>query len=207
MVFHARFVALNLMGKTVSWRSSKRDDNETGWVEALRHHGIDTLIACAWGGALLWLNPRYFFWIAPVIVALVLSIPISVLVSRLRLGDRARRLGLFTIPEETDPAVELRELEADLAEQHRIERGASDGVSRCAADPLVNALHRGLLGSPRKLRPDIRAFREGVLERVLASGAEQASAFDKRVLMSDPDMVDELHRRAWTLAGDRVKRG
>ena len=54
MVFHSRFVVQNLLGRTVSWRSQGREDAETGWGEAIRHHGLDTLFASVWGvGALL----------------------------------------------------------------------------------------------------------------------------------------------------------
>ena len=124
---------------------------------------ITLTVACAWGAALLWLNPRYFFWIAPVIGAIVLSVPISVLVSRVRIGDVARRLGLFCIPEESNPALELREVEADLQERASEEAAEaaagepSDGFVRCAVEPHVNALHRALLGHrhARLLRRDV----------------------------------------------------
>jgi membrane glycosyltransferase len=198
MVFHTKFVAMNLLGRTVVWRSGKREDSETSWGEALRHHGLDTALASAWGTALFVLNPHYFFWIMPVIGALVLSVPISVLVSRVRIGDRARRAGFFVIPEESDPAPELRDLEAEMAE-HRAAPDAGDGLVRCAVDPYVQALHRALLGRSRRLRADIRAFRDAILERALAGEPERLSAFERRVLLSDPDCLDELHRRAWAL--------
>src|SRR6185369_9773288 len=107
MVFHSRFVLQNLLGRTVTWRSQGRDDTETSWSEAIRHHGIDTVVACAWGGTLFWLNPDYFWWVLPIIGALILSVPLSVLASRVTLGERARAKRLFLIPEEIDPPREL----------------------------------------------------------------------------------------------------
>src|SRR5262245_38263860 len=112
MVFHSRYVLLNLLGRTVGWKSQGRDDAETSWREAFRHHAGDSLFASAWGGALYWLNPDFFWWTTPIIGALLLSIPVSVLTSRVRLGDLTRRPGLFRIPEEVDPPLELRELQA-----------------------------------------------------------------------------------------------
>ena len=41
----------------------------------------------------------------------MLSVPLSVLTSRVDLGDRVRRLGLFSIPEETRPCEVLREFQ------------------------------------------------------------------------------------------------
>src|SRR4029077_6601631 len=33
MVFHSRFVLMNLLGRTVSWRSQARGDDQTTWRE------------------------------------------------------------------------------------------------------------------------------------------------------------------------------
>ena len=93
MVFHSRFVLQNLIGRTVTWGSQEREDAETRWREAIRYHGLDTIFASAWGIGLYWLNPSYFWWVTPIITALILSIPTSVLASRVRLGDRARARG------------------------------------------------------------------------------------------------------------------
>jgi membrane glycosyltransferase len=205
MVFHTRFVAMNLLGRTVVWKSGPREDSETGWGEALRHHGVDTVIASAWGTALFLLNPYYFFWILPVIGALVLSVPISVLASRVRLGDWVRRAGLFVIPEESNPPTELRELDTEMHALHASNL-APDGLLRAGVDPSVNALHRGLLGGPRRLRPDIRGFRDTLLARALGDGAAELTSFERRVLLSDPQCVDEIHRRAWSLPPAQAER-
>src|SRR5262249_47051431 len=101
MVFHSRFVGMNPLGRTVGWRSQARGDDETGWGEALRHHGLDMVVASAWGVTLFWLNPHYFWWVTPIIGALVLAVPVSVLTSRVSTSDRGRRLGLFLVPAES----------------------------------------------------------------------------------------------------------
>src|SRR5262249_15960422 len=110
MVFHSRFVLTNLLGRTVAWRSQARGDDATGWGEAARHRGLDSVVGGVWGLALFWLNPHYFWWVTPIIGALILAVPVSVLTSRVRTGDRARRWGLFLVPEETDPSTELRDV-------------------------------------------------------------------------------------------------
>jgi len=200
MVFHTRFVILNLLGRTVAWRSRRREDGETKWREAMRHHGLDTMLASAWGVSLYWLNPNYFWWVMPIIGALILSVPLSVFVSRIVHGEQAAERGLFITPEETVPPPELR----DLADLLAAAGGAAarapeeeDGLVRATADPYVNALHRVLLRGPRSLAPAIRAARRVLLERALAEGPAALGARGRGILLGDGEMVACLHDRAW----------
>jgi len=208
MVFHSRFVLQNLLGRTVSWRSQGREDAETSWEEALRHHGLDTLFASAWGISLYWLNPNYFWWVTPIIGALILSVPFSVYASRVSWGAGARAWGLFLIPEESAPPLELRDLDrnfnAALAVASHRPEVENDGFVRAVVDPYINALHRALLGRSRSLRHTIRAARGALLDRAIESGPSALNARERRLLLSDPDRVSELHDRVWGLA-DREK--
>jgi membrane glycosyltransferase len=203
MVFHSRFVVQNLLGRTVTWNSQDRDDAETSWREAIRHHGFDTVFASAWGSTLYWLNPDYFWWVTPIIGALILSIPFSVFASRVSLGVRTRAWGLFLIPEERDPPAELRDLEANLrVGQHTVAALPvleQDGFIRAAVDPFINALHRARLGRPRRMRTTIVGERQDLLERALEAGPTALPARHRRVLLSDPVMVDRLHAAVWAL--------
>jgi membrane glycosyltransferase len=203
MVFHTKFVLANLLGKTVTWRSQSRGEHETPWREALRHHAAGTVIASLWGLGVYWLNPDYFWWLAPIVGALLFSVPLSVVASRVRLGDLARRAGLFLVPEETTPPRELADLEEELAG----ERAAADalpplereGFVRAVVDPFVNALHRTLLRGPRRLRPSVREARWRLAQRALAEGPGSLGPRERRTLLLDPDLVDELHLRVWEI--------
>src|SRR5690606_10118128 len=106
MLFHTRFIAAAFMGWKVQWNSPSRGNNETGWVEAIRTHGLQTLLGLAWGAGVAWLDPNFLWWMSPILVSLLLSIPVSVLSSRVRLGQKAFRSRLFRIPEETEPPIE-----------------------------------------------------------------------------------------------------
>jgi len=203
MVFHSRFVLLNLLGRTVAWRSQERGDDETGWREAIGQHAVDSLWASAWGATLFWLNPHYFWWVTPIIGALIIAVPLSVYTSRVSLGERARRWGLFLIPEESAPPTELRDLQAFLNDARhqaaRLPPREHDGFIRAVVDPYVNALHRALLGRRRSQRATIRAARRALLERSLADGPEALSTRQRRVLLHDPDTADALHEAVWEL--------
>lgn len=211
MTFHSRFVVQNLLGRTVTWHSQGREDAETSWGEAVRQHGFDTLFASAWGIGLYWMNPDYFWWVTPIIGALILSIPTSVVSSRVSLGDRARRWRLFLIPEESDPPPELRSVSERLAaaeaEEDARPSAEHDGIVRVAADPLINALHRALLGAPRRQTPAIQAAHRGWIERLVAQGPEALDARERRQLLTDPVLIDHLHERVWSLPDrERAKR-
>jgi membrane glycosyltransferase len=203
MVFHTKFVLLNLLGRTVSWRSQQRGDSETSWREALHHHGLDTLFASVWGLGVYWLSPEYFWWLTPVVAALILSVPLSVYASRNSLGEWARKHGLFMIPEEISPPAELRDLAENLytaqSRSEALPELERNGFVRAVVDPRVNAVHCAMLGSPRSLRPSIRAARRALLARALAHGPGVLAPADRRVLLSDPETASALHHEVWRI--------
>jgi membrane glycosyltransferase len=210
MLFHTKFVLTNLLGRIVAWRSPPREEQETTWGEAIRRHGFTTILGSVWGASVYWLNPGYFWWLTPIVGALIVSVPLSVLMSRARLGARARAAGLFLTAEETNPPLEVAGIAADLASARRKERDLSpperDGFVRAIVDPYVNALHRWLLRAPRSLRASIRERRRNLVERALAGGPGALAVRERRVLLMDPERVEELHRRVWELpSADRAR--
>ena len=72
---------------------------------------------------------------------------------------------------------------------------------RAVVDPTTNALHRALRGVRRSLKDTIRDERSALVE-ALAEGPDALSAAEKRVLLSDADLMGILHRRVWQLADD-----
>ncbi len=203
MVFHTRFVLANLLGRTVGWRSAIRGDSETSWREALRHHGLDTLVASGWAAAVFWLSPTYFWWLTPVVVALMVSIPVSVWSSRARAGRRARAAGLLLTPEETNRPQELVDLAGELAsaEAARAKEPAwrRDGFVRAVVDPLLNAVHCALQGPPRSLHPRLRSARRKLLARALEEGPARLGTTERGQLLRDPELLGELHRAVWNI--------
>jgi membrane glycosyltransferase len=194
MAFHSRFVFTNLIGRTVVWRSQPRDDAETTWGDAVRAHGVDTVVATAWGGALYLLNPEYFWWVVPIVGALVLGIPISVVASGVAAGERARDLGLFLTPEESNPPVEIRDVGRYL---RPATEPVPDGFVGAIVDPYANALHCALLRPARAVRRAIGAARAALVEAACRQGPHALSVRDQRLLFADPALVAELHRCVW----------
>ncbi len=198
MVFYCRFVLLALFGRAVGWRLGDKEGHETGWGEALRRHGGDTVVATSWALAVYALNPDYFWWLTPVAAALVLSVPVSVLTSRTSLGDAARFRGLFAVPEERQAPLEVGELEARLEKVDASSHG-SDCFVRAVVDPHANAIHSALLRGPRSLNARISAARDALRDRALEKGPAALDVAERRILLGDPRRMREMHRAVWHL--------
>jgi membrane glycosyltransferase len=198
MAFHTRFVVTNLVGRTVIWRSPPRDERETSWREAVRYHGFDTVVGSAWALSVHWMNPEYFWWLVPVVGALVLSIPVSVLASRVRIGEALRRWRIFVTPEELSPPKEIQTLD-ELCDLPPPDRRKPDGFVRAVVDPGTNAIHQHLLRGPRRLAPAIRDARTASAERALARGPDVLTPRERRTLLLDAGALEDLHRRVWAL--------
>jgi len=116
MVFHSTFVVTTLAGRPVSWNAQERGDRGIGFVEALWRHKWHVLLGLVWGAVILWLAPRYIWWLLPVLAGLVLSVPLTMLTSRADAGRWARRHKLLLTPEETQTPRELAALTERLAD-------------------------------------------------------------------------------------------
>jgi membrane glycosyltransferase len=114
MLFHTTFVITTFAGRSVGWDVQERGDRGIGLLEALRRHAGHLLIGVIWGVLILKLAPRYTGWLAPVLLGMVLSVPLTMLTSSASVGRWLRRRRLLLTPEETDPPAELAELHRRL---------------------------------------------------------------------------------------------
>jgi membrane glycosyltransferase len=194
MLFHTRFVVTALAGKTVRWKSPPREDSETPWSDAIARHGPGTVLGLAWAALVLWLDPAFLPWLAPVVGALALSIPLAVLTSRIAPGRRARRAGLFVTPEETAPPREIRETSLHAA------RGSTPlpGLIDAVVDPVVNAIATAARGVRSRESAAVHQARMALTERALVEGPAALSAAERGALLNDPVALARLHERVWT---------
>jgi membrane glycosyltransferase len=149
MIFHTTFVVTTLAGRPVTWNSQERGDRGIGFLEALNRHKWQILLGLIWAGAILWIAPRYIWWMMPIVAGLVLSAPLTMLTSRASVGRWMRRRGLLLTPEETSPPVELVALEklitveaAAIAEATTTKRPAvaDDGIGTPHPQDIVGIL-------------------------------------------------------------------
>jgi membrane glycosyltransferase len=210
MIFNTKFVIFTLLGQGVGWVAQKRaaDEDGTDWREAIITHGLSTAFGVIWGVSSIILIPAYFAWLSPVLAGLVCSIPLSIFLSKAGFGRRARELGIFLTPEETEPPEELRQLEQNLAECYThlppFEPLRADyGLMQAVLDPYINAMHVALL---RQRRPSAGA-REWFAKlqiRLLREGPGRFTLKEKMALLLDPQSMIRLHRELWSLPSENL---
>jgi membrane glycosyltransferase len=193
MLFHSTFVAAAFSGWGISWKSPPREDAETTWGEATRRHGAYTVLGLVWGLLVWWLNPSYLVWLMPIVGALVLSIPLSVFLSRVSLGKRLRAARLFLIPEEARPPRELREMRRLLRQSMPLPR-----FEDMVIDPRLNALACAAGTARPRQRASLRFQKSRLIQVAQRSGPQVLDAAQKNLLLSDPIALAQLHMAVWT---------
>ncbi|HDS1682985.1 TPA: glucans biosynthesis glucosyltransferase MdoH [Pseudomonas putida] len=195
MIFHTRFVLAAFLGWAATWNSPQRDDDSTPWSEALRRHGPQTLLGFAWAGLVAWLNPSFLWWLAPIVGSLVLSIPVSVISSRTRLGLAAKDEKLFLIPEEYATPQEL--LATDQYTHENRWHALHDGFVRAVVDPRQNALACAMATARHGEAAPIEALRAERVAKALETGPKGLDLNTRLALLSDPVALSRLHEQVW----------
>ncbi len=99
MIFQTKFVWEILTGQDVGWNTQSRDGYTT-WKEAFQRHISHTILGVLTTYVVYDQLPALFYWMLPVTLGLMLSIPLSVLSSYEGLGRFAFKHNWFVIPEE-----------------------------------------------------------------------------------------------------------
>lgn len=199
MLFHTRFVISILFGLKAKWTSPDRESSETSWGEAFRRHGGQTLLGCAWIALVLWMDPRFLLWFSPIVGALVVSIPVSVLTSKVSLGLALRSWGILRIPEETNPGPEL--LNTWEFTRNARKQCNCPAFVHAVVDPLVNAVNCALGTARHDVSEAIEISRQGLVRKALVSGPNRLVVADRLALLDDPIMLSRLHYSIWENGG------
>ncbi|MBP0597728.1 glucans biosynthesis glucosyltransferase MdoH [Herbaspirillum sp. LeCh32-8] len=193
MLFHTRFVLGAFLGWNAGWKSPPRADNETGWGEAMRRHGWHSVLGLVWGGLVYWLNPSFIWWLIPIAGSLAVSVPVSVLSSRVSFGRGLRRAGLFKIPEETSPPFELLE-----TVRHFNETPALPGFVEAVVDPSFNALVCATAHAHPTVPKLTQHLRDKLVRTALKDGPDALNDKQKNSLLEEPGLLSQLHQAVWS---------
>jgi membrane glycosyltransferase len=189
MAFHSLFVVTVLAGRGVRWVTQRRAADGTSWTEALATHRWQMLLGLVWTIVLAWFAPRILLWMSPVLLGLLAAAPISVFTSRRTLGERTRRIRLFTTPEETAPPEIVRAMDDEIAHTP----APPPGVMPAIVDPTIHLLHLSLLpGQP--VSGSDPGSKLALCERLVASGPDALDREEKLAVLSDRAAMRWLHR-------------
>ena len=202
MWFHSKFVIVTLMGRQIKWGPQFRTDNETRWRDAIRLHGVATLVAIGWMTGMLWVNPAASVWLVPVVLSLIVSIPLSVLSSRVSLGRTLRRWRLFLIPEEVSPPRIIRDLQGAIEDRQR--KAKTDAFVCAAVHAYANNLHLKLTRCRGPKSPEARKQNQSLVQDALDAGPAILSAADKARLLRDAASMAFLHRSIWRIRDPNI---
>jgi len=193
MLFHSQFVIGAFAGWPIQWHSPSREETQTTWREALRRHGVHTLLGVCWAAGVFWLDPSYLWWLLPIVGALMLSIPLSVYTSRVTLGRRLRDQRLFLIPEELNPPQEIRSMMQSVRSATSVPRFVDAVV-----DPLINALACAA-GTARATRARPESD-ERLVRAALIGGPDALTQDQKNLLLGNALALSRLHGLVWSSA-------
>lgn len=196
MLFHTKFVFGALFGIKAKWKSPDREGAETSWGDAVKRHLGQTILGIIWILVVVWLDPRFLMWLSPIVGALVLSIPVSVISSKVGLGLAARSRRLFLTPEEAHPARELRRTwkfnKATRA------RGLGPTFVDTVVSPVANAVACALGFARHGESELLEARRQEIIRQALAAGPDRLAGPLKVQVLDDPVMLSRLHYSAWS---------
>lgn len=203
MLFHSKFVVFTLLGQGVSWVAQNRQsDDGTDWREAILTHWWMAAFGVVWGASTYVLSPEIFWWMSPVLLGLIVSAPVSILLSKESLGQGLRDLGLLLVPEEVDPPFELARLRKNLGEAgsrlRPLELLRRDyGLMQAVLDPYINAVHVSLLRQRKRASEDTQEYLERLRLQLLSKGPAALGPKDKHALLLDAESMLWLHRELW----------
>lgn len=204
MLFISKFVLFAFLGKSISWVSQPREaEDGTEWREAILVHSSHTLA----GFFILWFGwnytPHLLPFLCPIIFGLLLSIPLSVCLSKITFGQKMKDWGFFLTPEEVAPQKEIGQLLHHLNVCYKHiqplrELEKDYGLMQAVLDPYINALHISLLRQKSKTVEKTREYLNQIREDLLHYGPSSLSKNDKLALLSDDESMLWLHQQLWS---------
>lgn len=198
MVYHTTFVINTMLGRSVKWNAQQRDESAVGWGDAARNHWKQTVGGLVAGVLIAWLAPSLFFWALPVLLGLVVSIPVSVLLSSVRVGAWLRDHRLLMIPEEHEKPKVLRLHQAALSRTQAVADAVSaeHPMDRVVKDPAFCRFHLANLAAntePFESSVNVAA----ALDAAQANGLPSLDRAEQLAVLSNPHALRRLHHAAW----------
>jgi membrane glycosyltransferase len=208
MAAHTLMVLSIVVGKSVGWGNQNRETDGTSWGDAIRFHAFPTLLGVAWTALAIHISPNptesavFTAWMAPILLGLLLSAPVSVWTSRTRYGRALRRHHILATPEEliTPDIISLAD-DSHSAVDAALDANAPSrtGVVAAVVDPYVNGVHVSLLENS-----DITEVGQALVERCLAQGPASLTKSEWAELLYMAPAILMMHRAVWLRSSEGI---
>ncbi len=193
MMFQSKFVFDILFGSVVGWNPQNRDETGTPWKTAIKVHFGHTLLGLITSFVVWNYINVLFWWIFPVTIGLIFSIPLSVLSSREKIGLKAKKHNYFIIPEELNPPSVLQKAHHNLTKLKRYDI-YDQGVIDIIRDSELNALHILMLpvnGPPPASNENVLMQGRIKLENFINYGIKTDFSQEEEIaLLYSPDFLE-----------------
>lgn len=140
MMFQSKFVFDIFAGNDAGWSTQNRGDHGTSFREALSRHFWHMTLGIVSTVVIWFYAHSLFYWMLPITIGLIFSVPISMFSSRVSSGNWFREHKYFIIPEEENEPHILRRAKF-FADKLSLKTVPCTGVELVVRDSLMNALH------------------------------------------------------------------
>ena len=146
MMFQSKFVFDVFAGRDAGWKTQNREDASTSLSLAWERHKWHTLLGIATEVIVYFYAYELFWWISPITIGLILSVPLSMLTSRSQAGKWCFDHKFFIIPEEIqEPGILV--LARNFKQKLYALEEKYKGIELILHDKVMNALHIFMLPS------------------------------------------------------------
>lgn len=196
MMFQSKFVFDIFAGNDVGWATQNRGDKGTSFKEAVTRHIWHTLLGIVTTIVIWFYAHSLFWWMLPITIGLMLSVPISMISSRVAAGKWFKERHYFIIPEEADEPHILRRAKK-FAEELGAKVPAQSGMELVVSDSVMNALHIAMLpinGPAPEFSKEVSQNAQIKLENYLTYGKEMDLSRDEELsLLYDASLLAQAN--------------
>lgn len=204
MLLNSKFVIFTLLGRGIGWNPQQRKAKDgISTSTAIRVHGFHTLLGIIWAIFAYLINIVFFWWLSPITFSLILSIPISIILSKNYIGIFFKKHGIFLTPSEVMPTDEIALLDAlsqtnSFVTYSKYYDHKYFGILQAIVDPYINAIHTALL-LERDSRSNLEysTISEDLEEKILKDGPAILTKQEVKSILGNAGCLNKLHQQVW----------